>query len=173
MKAVAGPAAVCFLALLFAHAGCEPGPAEPPVSVDIGSDLLSTYSSYTVANVDITPLTRFVSGGAGEQTPKITVYLDLLDSFDCRIKSPGTFRFELYEHLGRRAEPKGRRVLIWPDIDSTDAAENNKYWRDYLRSYEFSLPFQPQGAHSYVLQVTCLCPTGRRLSDDFILRQTR
>jgi hypothetical protein len=91
----------------------------------------------------------------------------LLDSFGCQVKSAGVFRFELYERVERSAEPKGRRVVIWPDIDLIDAAANNENWRDFLRAYEFNLDFDLQGSQNYVLQVTCLCPGGKRLSAEF------
>ena len=75
--------------------------------------------------------------------------VSLLDPFDCQIKSPGVFRFELYEYVQRSAEPKGQRVIIWPDIDLTECSENNNHWRDFLRAYEFNLDFGPQRNQCY------------------------
>jgi hypothetical protein len=96
----------------------------------------------------------------------------LLDSFDCQIKTPGIFRFELYKYVRRSAEPKGKRIAIWPDIDLTGTTENNNYWRDFLRAYEFNLDFVPKRNQSYILQATCLCPNGKHLSADFVLKYT-
>ncbi|MGD8786858.1 MAG: hypothetical protein PVJ60_05500, partial [Phycisphaerales bacterium] len=59
-----------------------------------------------------------------------------------------------------------------PDVDLTDPAKNNEYWRDFLRAYEVNLPFESTGNQSYILEVTSLCPNGRRLSSEFILRHT-
>jgi len=86
---------------------------------------------------------------------------------------PGVFRFELYERVVRSAEPKGRRIVIWPDIDLTGAAENNEYWRDFLRAYEFNLPFEAQIKQCYILQVTYLSPSGKRLSAELSLECTQ
>jgi len=38
---------------------------------------------------------------------------------------------------------------------------------------EFDLPFELDVNQSYILQVTCLCPNGRRLSDEFALKLTQ
>lgn len=88
---------------------------------------------------------------------------------DSQPSSPGIFRFELYEHVQCSTEPKGQRLAVWPDIDLTDAAQNNNYWRDFLRAYEFKLDFEPQ-TKSHTLQGTFLSPTGKRLSAEFALR---
>jgi len=160
--------------LVMAEAGCEQAQlvSESPPKADNDFDF-STYTSYDPVKVDIMPLTEFVSPGDAEGTPKINVYVSLLDSFGSQKKSPGIFRFEMYEHVQRSAEPKGGRSAIWPDVDLTNAAENNKYWRDFLRAYQFNLPFEPSGNQTYILQVTFLCPTGKRLSDEFTLKHTR
>ena len=165
------------MCLLWVGAGCESVPvhisrAEPPLSDDKVRSELSIYTRYAPVKIDIMPLTEFVSAGNTEEGAKINVYVSLLDSFGCQVKSAGVFRFELYERVERSAEPKGRRVVIWPDIDLTDAAANNENWRDFLRAYEFNLDFDPQGSQSYVLQVTCLCPGGKRLSAEFGLEHT-
>ena len=173
MKAVGAILRLFFFALLLVEVGCEPGPPEEPPVTGNGSNPLFVYASYRSEKIDIMPLTDFVSTGAAEDVSQIKVYVSLLDLFDCQIKSPGVFRFELYDHEQRSPEPKGRRIVIWPDIDLTDVAENNNYWQDYLRAYEFALDFEPQSSHSYVLQVTCLCPNGKRLSDDIVLKCTK
>ena len=173
MKVVAVILQMFFFVLLLVEGGCEPAPTESPPRGDNRSDLLSAYSPYNPVKIDIMPLTEFVDAGEAEETSKINVYVSLLDSFGCQEKSPGVFRFELYEYVERSAEPKGRRVAIWPDIDLIDAVENNNHWRDFLRAYEFNLGFEPQSNQSYVLQATCLCPSGRRLLAEFTLKCTK
>ena len=101
---------------------------------------------------------------------KINAYVSLLDAFGCQIKSPGQFRFELYEYIERSAQPKGPRVAIWPDFDLVDATKNNQYWRDFLRAYKFDLDFEPENNHRYILQITCMCPDSRRLIGERLLR---
>jgi len=165
MKAVA--VIVQIVLLLLGGAGCGPANTESSPKADSG---FNRPSEYGPAKVDIMPLTEFT--GAGEKPSKIKVYVSLLDAFDCQIKTPAVFRFELYDKAPLSAEPKGERILIWPDIDLNDAAKNNEHWRDFLRAYEFNLPFEPKNGNSYILQVTSLCPDGRRLSAEFVLKRT-
>ncbi len=169
---------IFFFLCLLGQVGCEQGPVdvamqtEPPPKADNDFDD-SIYASYAPVKIDIMPLTEFVSIDNVEGTSEINLYVSLLDSFGSQRKSPGTFRFEMYEYVQRSAEPKGGRVAIWPDIDLTDAVENNKYWRDFLRAYQFNLPFETASNQSYILQVTFLCPTGKRLSDEFAFTQPK
>ncbi|MHC4762529.1 MAG: hypothetical protein ACYS71_04035 [Planctomycetota bacterium] len=115
------------------------------------------------------PLTEFISDENSQEESQIKVYVSLLDAFGSQIKAPAVFRFELYEYLMRSAEEKGRRITLWPDIDLTEPTENNKQWQDFLRAYEFTLPFEPGENQTYVLQATCICPDGRRLSAELVL----
>ena len=98
---------------------------------------------------------------------QLQVYVDLLDSFGSRIKSPGKFRFELYEFVSRSGQSKGKRIFIWPDVVLFDAEDNNEYWQDYLRSYVFSLKtdFRVVAGRDYILEATCLTGDGRRITD--------
>ena len=134
---------------------------------------LAGYTPYAPVKVDIMPLTEFTRPAGNDADSNIKVYVCLLDSFGCQQKSPGVFRFELYEYAQCNAEPRGRRIFIWPDIDLTAAEKNNKYWRDFLRAYEFNLDFEPQNNHNYILQATCFCPSGKRLSAQFSLKYTK
>jgi hypothetical protein len=165
-----------FFSLLIAVAGCEPAPPKPPgprAHIDNTPDRSAIYARYVPARTSIIPLTEFVSVGNDDQASKIKVYVSLLDSFDSQIKTPGVFRFELYEHVPRSAEPKGKRITIWPNIDLTDPIDNNRYWRDHFRAYEFDLDFEPKQNHCYILEVTCICPNGKRLSNDRALKYTK
>ena len=171
MKAVGVMVRVFIFALLLVVGGCEsvPGAAESLSK----NDRLSAYTYYSPVAIDIMPLTEFVYIDDDEEASKIKVYVGLLDAFDCQIKTPGVFRFELYEYIPRSAEPKGRRIILWPDIDLTDTVKNNENWRDFLRAYEFNLDFEPASNRSYILQATCLCPDGKRLSAEFCLKQAK
>ena len=142
---------------------------EPATEVDDAFDI-SVYSQYSPVEIEIMPLTELVDSGNSDNRLNIDIYVGLLDSFGSEIKSPGIFRFELYEHLQRSSEQKGRRIVIWSDIDLSEPAENNKYWQDFLRAYKFNLDFESQNVQAYVLQVTLLCPGGRRLSQDCALK---
>ena len=165
---------VLLLTLLSINVGCEQpmGPNENPATTNRVFKKLSFYTRYAPSKIDILPLTEFVSSGNTQQS-KINIYISLIDPFGSQIKSPGIFRFELYEYMQRSAEPKGKRAVIWPDVDLTDPVINNDYWLDFLRAYEFSLPCEQANSQDYILHVTSLCPNGKRLSSEFTLRQTK
>jgi len=164
---------VLLLILFSINAGCEQpkAPKEIPIKTDNNVDMLSLYTSYVPVKIDIMPLTEIVS--SGDTQSQINIYVSLIDPFGSQIKSPGIFRFELYEYIQRSAESKGKRAIIWPDVDLTDPVKNNDSWRDFLRAYVFSLPCEKSISQDYILQVTCLCPNGKRLSSEFTLRHTK
>lgn len=152
--------------LLFA--GCEPESGAVSHTGNVGQMVDRTmYPGYEPVEAGILPLTDFVED---DQTSKINIFVSIEDSFGSAVKVPAVFRFELYNRLLRSAEPKGSRITIWPDINLTDAKKNNGYWRDFLRVYEFDLDFQPADDRHYILQVTCFCAGGRRLTAEYILR---
>lgn len=157
-----------FLMLLLVAAGCGEAPLGLLGGGKKGPDI-SVYSNYAPVKIDILPLTEFVNV-ADEDGGEINLYVSFLDSFGAQVKSPGVFRFELYYKVRHAIEPKGKRAVIWPDIDLTGRGENNSYWRDFLRAYEFNLDFRPEEDKSYVLQVTCMCPNGKRLSAEVELK---
>ena len=164
MRIIATYVLVC---LFLACAGCQ-----PEASLDKASSSpkkLAAYRAYYPAKIQILPLTEFVIDQPAQE-PGLRIYVSLLDSFKDQMKSPGVFRFELYNYVPRSAEQKGRRIMIWPDIDLTDAAENNKYWKDFLRAYKFSLNFEPAPNQTYILQATCLSPNGKRLLNEFEIK---
>ena len=165
---------ISFVLCLAVWAGCEPPPVttEPRQTPNKDPNDVGFYVQYAAAKIDILPLTELAIAGDDDEPSQIRLYVSLLDPFGSQIKSPGIFRFELYRHVQRSAEPKGGRIVIWPDIDLTDPGVNDKSWRDFLRCYQFSLDLTAQAARSYVLQATCLCPNGRRLSTEFLLKST-
>lgn len=174
MKLVAGLLRLLFCIFFFTYAGCEqPAPSSAlPTKTEKDFNSLSAYILFAPVKIDILPLTELINvGGAGES--KINIYVSLLDAFGSQIKSPGIFRFELYDYVQLSAEPKGKRVLIWPDVDLNELVQNNEYWQDFLRAYEFILPFEQAQNQNYILQATCLCPNGRRISSEFTLRSTK
>jgi len=131
-------------------------PSQPPTRV--------VHSGFTPSKVSILPLTGLVSASASNTVSYIRAYVTLADGFGDQLKYPGTFRFELYEKILRSAEPKGKRQLIWPDLDLTKPEQNNRYWQYWLRAYEFHLDFVPDSSQKYILQATFLGVEGKRLS---------
>ena len=127
-------------------------------------------AGFAPVKIGILPLTELSIPADGGPDAKLDAYVVVLDAFGSSMKAPGVLRFELYEHVPRSAQPKGKRLMIWPDLDLTGPAENHKYWRDFLRAYEFELDTQAGRDQTYVLEVTCTCPDGKRLASEFILR---
>jgi len=126
-------------------------------------------TGFAPAKIYILPLTELPSSTPSSQAVALTAYIGLLDAFGCQVKAPGVLRFELYQYVPRSAAPKGQRLAIWPDIDLTHPATNNRYWRDFLRAYEFKLDAPAGLNETYVLEATCMCPDGRRLTATFPL----
>jgi len=171
MKAVDKAAGRLVLLFLFFSAGCNSIPAgdKIPARAPNPEQVMTAYESYFPVKLEIIPLTEFVGDEGSGAGPALNVYVVLLDGFDTQVKSPGIFRLEIYEHLQRTATNRGRRVAIWPDIDLNDAHKNDSYWLDFLRAYHFELDFMPRGGKKYVLQITCMCPNGTRLSGEYLL----
>jgi len=156
------------------NAGCEQPSPPPQAAVEPSNGLngSSAYQHYAPAKIDIMPLTELVPQG-GARGGRMNLYVSLLDAFGHQIESPAVFRFELYEYVQRSAQPKGKRAVIWADVDLTDPVSNNEHWRDFLRAYEFDLPFEQADNQNFILQVTCLCPNGSRLSSELMLKRTK
>jgi hypothetical protein len=162
------------LILLFSF-GC--GPVEQPVE----KPSLKPKDSNTVAAskfviddfapvaVEVMPLTEITISTDGRQGI-VNAYISLLDSFNCSLKWPAVFRLELYQRDFLTAEQKGKRVQIWPDVDLTDVTNNNKYWKDFLRAYQFTLNFEPYERADYVLLVTCFLQNQKRISAESPLK---
>jgi len=171
-----------FFVSLLLGVGCNSVPVapKPPPESNRGLDV-SIYASYVPVKLDILPLTEFITAGDAKRTSQMNLYVSLLDPSGSQIKSPGVFRFELHEYVQYSIDHKGERIFIWPDIDLTDAAKNNEYWRDFLRSYQFKLDCQIDATKTYVLYVTCLCPdfgepgraAGRHLTSEVVLRPAK
>jgi len=149
--------------LLLAAGGCEHmGVEQASSKCDENLKELGVHSGFSPAEINFLPLTKIEAGDKGSAV--IRAYISLLDGFGSQIKGPGEFRFELYEKISRSQESKGKRVIIWPDLNLCGPADNNRYWQDFLRAYKFDLDFKTQENQNYVLQVTYLCPSGERLT---------
>ena len=152
------------LGVWLAAAGLLIGGCENPVV----QDKSSAEQGFTIQRVRISALSDFVVSADDPQKSEIKTFVELLDAYDSPFKKPCVFRFELYEYKPLVSNPRGKRIIIWPDIGLTSAGKNNRYWKDYLRSYEFYLPlgFDPQPDRNYLLEVTCLMGD-RRFGDLF------
>ena len=145
--------------------GCamdSPGSQEP--SHPVGRTQQMPTRLFAPNRVNIIPLTRFVKSKKPAELDYIRVYAELLDDYQSQIKSPGTFRFELYNRALRSVDPMGTRIEIWKDIALNDLKQNNRYWREFLRTYEFRLDLQHVLQGHFILQVTFSTPEGKRLT---------
>lgn len=154
---------------LLSNCGCDSVGPSPGIA---GRGADSVPLQYAPVEIDILPLTCFDSAGDAESFSKIKIYVGLGDRFGSLMKAPGVFRFELYEYVERSARPRGRRIAIWPDVDLTESAENNEYWRDFLRVYQFELDFETQANNRYILQVTFINHAGGRLWSEVELKES-
>jgi hypothetical protein len=175
----------CFLLL----AGCsQPQVAKrPPVVEQAGATEKSAVqpaedtaktaavpvgATFAPVKIGILPLTELLGPSGASQGARLHAFVTMLDAFGSQVKAPGVLRFELYEYTPRSAQPKGQRLAIWPDIDLTGPVENNKYWQDYLRAYEFELDTQVSRDKTYILEATCLSHDGKRLSAEYVLKNS-
>jgi hypothetical protein len=126
---------------------------------------IEEFEAFGPDTLTIVGLTELKGTAQGEEAPKLKVFVKVLDSFGSAIKAPCVFRVELYEYVERSPSPRGKRIEIWPDVDLTEAGRTNAQWRDYLRAYEFNLDVGPKLdlGRVYIVEVTCLLPTGKRL----------
>ncbi len=159
------------LTMAILTSGCEPngGPAMSPK----GSIPASIARSYAPERIKIIGLTDITGTTAlSLNVARLNIYVDLLDAYGSRIKSPGTFRFELYEFVPRSSDPRGDRLILWPDIDMIAADVNNTYWQDYLRTYQFKVDvdFVPADTRTFILEATFKTPRGKYLTDKYKLQ---
>lgn len=153
-----------FVGLLWG-AGCSDSDPKPELTVQtLHPPAKIIHAGFAPAKVSILPLTRLVSPSAPDSEPYIQAYVTLTDALGVQLIYPGTFRFELYGKIQRSAEPKGKRVTIWPDMDLTTLEENHRYWQDVFRAYEFHLDVTAPANQKYILQVTFLGVEDKRLS---------
>ncbi len=140
--------------------GCAP--ADPAA----GNNSPVQPCAFGAARIRIIGLTRILARSTNGKEAVLTACVDVLDSYNSHIKAPGRFRFELYEFTPRSSEPRGKRLMIWPDVDLTDPGVNNEYWQDYLRTYQFTFEMDHKpGDNTFILEATCITPAGKRLTD--------
>lgn len=144
--------------------GCEEGAALPMLRITGKSDI---YENYAARQIRLVGLTEIIPDPEHPGHSLLVAYVDLLDAFENKVKSPGTFRFEIYNFVPRSNEPRGKRLFLWADIDLVDAEKNNIYWQDFLRTYKFELEmdFLPGDGQQYIVEATFITPRQKRISD--------
>lgn len=154
--------------LLIFSAGCEPAANSADMQVTDPNSALFC-ETYVPVRVETLPLSRIVNYPDG--SGRVNAFVDLLDEFESRLKSPAQFRFELYEFVPRSVREEGKRVKLWKQIDLRDNRVNSAYWREHLRAYEFLLDTEAglQSGRKYVLEATVTTVRGVRLSDSVVI----
>ncbi len=148
-------------AVILLFAGCQPQYPPRPAAETIPE--CETLNAYQPVKALFLPLSEVRSSDKNAGPDTITAYISLQDSAGSAVKAPAVFRFELYQFRTLSADPKGKRLYIWDDINLNAFNDNNRYWRDYLRAYEFGLLYNCPDCRNYVLEATCILPSGRRL----------
>ncbi len=170
MRRPAFALSVCLVSVfLLLAGGCEaPAPMMPSEPVDANAPDIPMCAFYCPASVSILPLTGFAPPETNQEPSTLHIYVSLLDAFTRQIKYPAEFRFELYKYVQFVSDNKGERLIgptIWPDLKLNDPQANDYYWEDYLRAYHFEFKFDLGPVEPpYVLEVTCKCGYGKRLS---------
>lgn len=151
--------------------GCDkPSKALEPQQSQVSMTLSEiSGEAYQPARVNFLPLSEIITSQTSGEPGKITAYVNLTDAAGATIKSPGTFRFELYEYNQELAESKGKRLAIWAEQDLTGFSDNTAAWRDFLRAYQFDLAFDLPADKTYVIAVTYTSSGGKRLYNQMVL----
>lgn len=180
---------IFIVALLFLSGCAEPQatpgrpmpgerPSDEGAPETVGRPPTVVTPGFAPVRIHVLPLTELVESADGGSSAVLSVYVSLLDKFGSSLKAPVILRFELYEYVPRSSDPKGQRIAMWSeseniDLNLTDADRNNRHWRDFLRTYEFKLDAQADTDETYILEATCMCLEGKRLSAEFTLKPGR
>ena len=154
---------LCLWAAVIVVTGCDTVQAPKPV--------VQRGGKTSIARIRISALTEFVTAPTHPDEVQLKVLLEVFDTCGSPVTVPGILRFELYEFRSLSSNPRGKRLLIWPEQDLTNAKNANEYWKDLLRGYEFYLPldFMPRRDKKYVLEATCFADQ-KRCNDLFKVR---
>ena len=147
---------LCFAAATIVVAGCRT--VQTPMQTDV-----QHKESVSIERVRISALTEFVTVPSRPGEVQLKVLVELFDAFDLPARMPWVLRFELYEFHPLSSDPRGKRLVIWPEKDLSNAEKAGEHWRDLLRAYEFYLPlsFMPRRDKKYVLEATCFADQKR------------
>jgi len=156
-------AVVTFMLII---AGCESPVTTQPKQPISSAEIIAQYQP---AKVVFLPLTEMKAAEQEHLSEEITAFISLNDGVNSSIKAPGTFRFEIYQSAPLTSKGRSKRLKLWGDIDLTEFENNSKYWRDYLRCYEFKLEYDGIVMGKYILEMTFICPSGKRISAETVL----
>jgi len=147
---------LCLLAVVIVLTGCETVQTPTQPAAQRGENV-------SIERIHISALTEFVTDPAGPDEVRLKVLLELFDVFGSSVPMPCVLRFELYEFYPLSSDPRGKRLVIWPEKDLSDAEKADEHWKALLRGYEFYLPldFMPGQGKKYILEATCFADQKR------------
>ena len=108
-----------------------------------GCGQMSEMSLFNTASpgVHLLDMTGFAPAASGEGTVlRVFVQPDKIEQDLC-------FRFELYVYIPRSSNPRGKRIVLWPDMEVKANASSNSQWREHLKFVCFQLlpPYGSEG----------------------------
>ncbi len=161
---------VLVVSVLAVISGCGGDSSEQGQSVQIQGTC-----SFSADRVHIIGLTSIEPNPNDNSSSVLTVFLSLHDGFDSSIKVPASFQFELYRYVPRSSNPKGKRYYLSREFDLSSLAVNSTHWDSFLRAYKFpqNVAVKYDASLTYVLEVTCTTPGGRRLTKTFYLNKKK
>ncbi|OQY04337.1 MAG: hypothetical protein B6I25_07045 [Planctomycetales bacterium 4572_13] len=147
---------LCLWAAVMGLAGCETVQVPTQTDIQHGQDV-------AIERIHISALTEFVTVSAQPDKVQLKVVLEFLDAFDLPAPVPCVLRFELYRFHPLSSDPRGKRLILWPEKNLTGVKKADEHWKDLLRGYEFYLPldFMPRQGKKYVLEATCFADQKR------------
>ena len=160
------PLKIVTLTTVLLGLGCRMNPVIRPESGIQGEDQTHLLSGYAPVQIKILGPTRVFQDPQGIH--RIEIFVSILDVAGSSIKYPGTYRFELYRRLKRSADPRGKRILILPDISLIASNDNNQYWDDFIRCYVFQRECDHPN-EDLILQATFILPNGDRMTDQYTI----
>ena len=147
---------LCLWAAVIGLGGC--GGGQSPVQ-----PVVQPGDAVSIERIHISALTEFVTDPAHPDKVQLKVFLELFDAFDSPVSVPCVLRFELYEFHSVSSDPRGKRLVFWPERDMRNPEIASEYWKDLLRGYEFylSLDLTPRSGKQYIFEATCLADQKR------------
>lgn len=102
------------------------------------------------ANNPIAPIS-FIQPATKTQPAQVMAYI----TPQTRPERDILYRFELYHYLPRSANPRGKRVAIWPDFNLGKPEPENPLWDPQTGSYRVCLPVPaPLSENVYLIELT-------------------
>ena len=119
-------------------------PSVAPVAEDTAKTAIASGPvTFAPVKIGILPLTELSGPSGAGPGAKLGVFVTMLDAFGCQMKAPGRPAVRTLRVCPAFRPIEGKAMALWPQIDLTGPAENNRYWRDFLRPTSSSWTLRP------------------------------